>query len=473
MIHFNNKRYLILVFSCLFTLLIVSSCSLVDPTEVKNPQTTEENLKAGATGGTVPFLHGVKEAFANAVEDVAYYTDVTSDNYDNISTYISPAADFPDDIVPYDLTLNGTGGPYFEVQELRALADFTITVVYPNDAAATADDLAQLLFYRGMANLISAEIFAGAPVLEDGPVLTEAQRLDLAIADFTLALSTSSNFNTRLNLALARAYRLDGDKTNAKARANLALGGSATFVFEAEYDAALNSNSGFVYAVERLGDDLQPLPRLDFLDPKYILRDTPINVLKMEEAHLILAEVELSSGNAAIAAGHLADAIELAQSRSKSAWIDPDGRPSRPESGTVKASAADPEIAGLVSARNGATVNVPLISDCSLDAAAVRLMTDVADLFEYIYLARQEIFFYEGRRMSDLGIRLCMMAREIETNDNISEGGFGTVTIVPSWIPASDGLDAFTMAGTVTTITYNMNAVLATNRSSASPFSGF
>jgi hypothetical protein len=70
--------------------LAMSACDLVDPTSVRNPQATEESLREGGTGATRPFLNGVVFRFSDAVEDVAYYTDVVSDNYDNISTFISP-----------------------------------------------------------------------------------------------------------------------------------------------------------------------------------------------------------------------------------------------------------------------------------------------------------------------------------------------------------------------------------------------
>ncbi|RMF65391.1 MAG: hypothetical protein D6743_08070 [Calditrichaeota bacterium] len=465
------------VLCILLAAFVMSACDFLDPTDVRNPQTTESSLREGGTGATVPFLVGVQEAFSSAVEDIAYFTDVVSDNYDNVATFISPQADLPRSMVPQDLTLNGGGGPYFEVQELRALADFTLTGVIPNDAEATPVQLAEVTFFRGMANLISAENFGGVPIVEDGPVVPPSQLLQLAVDDFKSALSTSQHegFATRIHIVLARAYRDMGDVAMAEAEANAALAsGPADFLFNAEYDAENNTNTAYVFAVARNLNDVQPLPRLDYLDPKYTVEDAPIPVAKMEEAHLILAEVELSKGNAAAAAGHLADAIALAKTRPVVPFLDPDPRPdnttgsTRPQSGTVQASPSAPAIAGLILPRGGNLVQVPSVSGTSLDEATVRGLTDPVQLFYDLYLARQEIFFFEGRRMNDLGIRLPMMEREIETNDTINAGDPGTVVIVPDFIPPGDELDAFTFDGANTVIKFDMNQVLTDNR--FSPF---
>jgi hypothetical protein len=451
--------------------LAMSACDLVDPTSVRNPQTTEESLRQGGTGATRPFLNGVVFSFSDAVEDVAYYTDVVSDNYDNISTFISPQTDQPRAILPSDLTLNSaTAGPYFEVQELRALADFALTGVIPNDAEATSEQKAEATFYRGMANLLAAENFVAVPVSEDGPVTTGKQLVQLAIADFkaALAISQHADFPARIHLVLARAYRLAGDKAMAVAEANLALAGPQNFVFSAPFDAENNINNCFTFAVSRANNDVQPLPRLDFLDPKYIDRDKPIAAAKIEEAHLILAEAALSDGNYAGAVQSLVNAINLARSRATTVFVDRDPRRGRPAGGTVQASPAAPALAGLILPRAGAQVSVLTISGTSLDPAAVAALTSPVEILRALYLARQEIFFFEGRRMSDLGIRLPIMQREIETNDKINPGDLGTVALVPSYIPDGNGLDAFTVSGNNTIIAVDMNQVLADNR--VSPF---
>jgi hypothetical protein len=321
-----------------------------------------------------------------------------------------------------------------------------------------------------MANLLSAENFVAVPVIEDGPAIPGNQLVQLAIADFkaALAISQHADFPTRIHLMLARAYRLAGDKAMAVAEANLALAGSQNFVFSAPFDAENNISNCYTFAVSRANNDIQPLPRLDFLDPKYFDRASPIAAVKMEEAHLILAEAALANGDNAGAVQSLVNALNLARNRATTTFIDRDPRRGRPAGGTVQASSAALALAGLILPRAGAQVSVSTISGTSLDPATVAALTSPVEILRTLYLARQEIFFFEGRRMSDLGIRLPVMQREIETNDKINPGDLGTVVLVPAYIPDGDGLDAFTVSGNNTIIAVDMNQVLADNR--VSPF---
>ncbi len=454
----------------LFCLSLMVGCALIDPIDVENPQTTREDVR-GARDTATPFLAGVQRRFSNAMEQLAYFTDVVSDNYDNVQTFISPEADKPTLITPRDLTLNGGAGPYFEPQELRALAEFAISAVVPSDASATPQQKAEFFFYAGMAYLLLAENFGAVPIKPDGPPVDWKNLPATAISFFDqgLATSTAGDLNTRFHLAKARAFRLAGNAAQASAEADLAIaGGPANFVFTARFDPANDTNTSFSFAVSRALNDIQPLPRLDFLDPKYTATDAPIPVLKMEEAHLIKAEVALAANDLAGCKTNLINAITLAKGRGTSSFRDNDTRTGRPGAGTVKASANAPEIPGLILDRKGATIQVALVSNTSLADADVNAPTTGVALMRILYLARQEIFFFEGRRMSDLGLRLPMMEREIETNPTIAAGSPGTVTVVPNYIPAADDMDKFSVAGTVVTILHDMNQVIADNR--ISPF---
>ena len=85
---------------------------------------------------------------------------------------------------------------------------------------------------------------------------------------------------------------------------------------------------------------------------------------------------------------------------------------------------------------------------------------------ELTYLMRQEIFFAEGRRPADLGIRLPLC--EVEAA-NAGNGEKYTEALIPAFVPLNYGLDDFKVddeAKTVT-ITYNMNRVIAQNAHSA------
>jgi tetratricopeptide (TPR) repeat protein len=467
------------IWSGVLLLLLFTACDLLDPTDVTNPQTTDESLQQQGTGAATPFLNGVLFRFSDAVEDVIIFTEVVSDNYDNVSTFTSPLLDDPYSIFPTDLTLNHrTSGLYFEIQELRALANVALSTVLPNDPSSTDEQEAEIYFYRGAANMLSAENFSGAPIEENGGLVFSADLLQLAIEDFETALSISqhSDFAPRIHLALARAYRLAGDKSAAVSEADQAISaGGDDFVFYAFYDAENNVNNAYNFTVGRSNsDDYQPLPRLDFLDPKYLDRDSPIPFLKMEEAYLIKSEAALSDGAYGSAAQYLSDAVAIAGQRILEQFVDFDSRRdsedgvARPDSGFVKADINAEARTGLIFPRDGNQVDVPIISGSSVDPDSALALNDPADLYHALYLARQEIFFYEGRRMSDLGIRLPLMDLEIETNNNINPGEPGTEVVVPSYIPQNFGMDAYSIDGDVTTIEVDMNRVLYDNR--VSPF---
>jgi hypothetical protein len=454
-------------------------CDLIDPTEVRNPQITEESI-VGQPNSMRAALQGVRTAFSNVIDNTAYFSDVVSDNYDNVATFISPNADIPTAIRSDDLTLNGTGGMYFENQETRALATFAINVVAPADPApiGISDMIAEAKLLRGLCTLILAENFAQAPAEVGGPALTASQLLGLAVTDFTDAVTASNTtVRTAAQYALARAYRLQGNKSSAGTAAAAALGINSDFVFSATFDAQSNTNVAWTFAVSRNLNDIQPLPRLDFLDPKYTSSTgiSAIPVLKSEEMYLIQAEVAISDNNLQAAKDRMKDAIALAtgntNGRAAVTFTDLDPRTNRPNDDLVVVQADANAIprAGLVKKRANTAVSVRPISNTSVTAADVDALVSVADHHRMLYLLRQEIFFLEGRRMSDLGIRLPIMKREEETNPTINDGDPSTRVVVPTTIPSGSGLDAFTTAGTVVTITTDMNSVIAANK--ISPFS--
>ena len=168
------------------------------------------------------------------------------------------------------------------------------------------------------------------------------------------------------------------------------------------------------------------------------------------------------------------DAITLADSRSTVAFVDNDKRRNRPNNSTykVKADADSPEESGLIFERSGATVTTHPVSGTSLTADFINALSNNDDLFHALYLLRQEIFFTEGRRMSDLGIRLPVMGRQIDANPNVNAGDYGTVVFVPSYIPQSNEMDQFSIDDNsgVVTILHDMNKILTQNKGLVSPF---
>ena len=467
-------------------ILATGGCDAIDPTRVSNPTTTDEDL-ARATDQTEALLPGLQAQFARLIN--AYVVaEVVTDSYSIHGTGIIQTLDAPDEITPDIMNSTGTSANavYWNVQELRALADFVIDEIAPNDAGARPALVAEAHYYRGMAYLTMGEVFSFVPLEEDGAPQPSEVLLGHAVRDLKAAAGTGP----QASAALARAYRLQGERGEAAAAANAVLAADPEFLFAPPYDAGSITNTAVGFLVLRALQEMQPLPRLDFLDPKYTTRDAAIPIAKAEEMHLILAEIALASGDLAEARSRLASAIRLAGTRATVSFHDTDERRNadlslRPrDSGIlVRADAESPYRAGLVLGRPGDGLMIPSVSGTSLDADSVTALPDASDLWHSLWLARQEILLLEGRRLADLGIKLPMMLREIDQNPNISEGGPGTVPVVPGYIPTApryamdiyspvelydgDGPDA-ALLQTMVTIGVDMNRVLVQNN--ASPF---
>lgn len=460
----------------------LAGCDFLDPTEVENPFTTDDDL-AQAEEPTRALLPGLRAQFARMVNASGVLPEVVSDNYSIHGTGLDGLYDFPRLITPP--VVNSTGdvtGLYWNAQELRALSDFVLETIAPEDETATAGDIAEAHYYRGMALLVLAENFSAAPLEVDGTPVPRGQILDQAIAD----LQQAGDFGLATSAALARAHRWAGNAGAAVSAADAALAEDSDFLILQEYDAISITNSPFFYVVLRALQEMQPLPRLDFLDPKYLTREQGIAVSKAEEMHLIKAEAALAGGDLGEAQAQLAAAIGIAKERPTETFFDDDPRLNadltiRPRDAAiqVRADADSPYRDGLVLTRPGDVVQA-VISDTSLDADSVAALGTADELWHALWLARQEILFLEGRRMADLGIRLPIMLREIDANRTISQGDPGTEAVVPSWIPAENEIDLYTPATpydadenlvtTEVTMTVDMNRILAENR--ASPFGG-
>jgi hypothetical protein len=454
----------------------IAGCDFLDPTSVENPRTTADDL-ASAANPTASLMPGLRAQFARMVNAGSVLGEVVSDNYSIHGTGLFKEWDFPRDITPS--VNNSTGdatGLYWNAQELKALASFIIDDIAPEDETALPQHVAEAHYHRGMAYLTLGENFSYAPVEEDGPALDAATILDLAVADFGQAAA----FGTRTTAALARAHRARGDAGAATTAATNALAADDDFAFLQEFDATSIDNTPHAFLVTRALQEMQPLPRLDFLDPKFLTREAGIAVAKAEEMHLILAEAALAASDLPTAQTELRNAILLAQSRATDDFSDSDPRLNadlsiRPRDATitVRADAASPFRAGLVLTRPGVVTQAPL-SGTSLDGDSVAALATEDELWHAFHLARQEILFLEGRRMSDLGIRLPIMQAEIDASPAISSGDPGTTVVVPAYIPSEDQMDLYNpvslydgdenLVETQVTINVDMNRVLADNR---------
>lgn len=455
---------------------LTAGCDFLDPTAVENPRTTAEDL-ADAKEPTKALLPGLRAQFARLVDATSVVSEVVSDNFSIHGTGLQKEFDSPREVSPSLANSTSTAtGVYWHAQSLKALASFVLDEIAPNDDTAAPEDIAEARYYRGMAYLHLAEDFSWAPVERDGAAISADQILDLALAD----LGQATSFGLAAEAAVARAQRWKGNASAATAAAQTVLAGDPQFLFLQEYDASSIENTPFAFLVLRALQEMQPLPRLDFLDPKYLDREQGIAVAKAEEMHLILAEAALAANDLAGAASHLGNAIELADSRATRTFQDEDPRLNadlsvrpRDASIVVRADADSPFRAGLVLSRPGSTTQ-HMVSATSLDADSVAALATADELWHAFHLARQEILFLEGRRMADLGIRLPIMLREIDANPTISTGDPGTTPVVPDYVPAGDLIDLFTPASPYdendnlitneVTISVDMNRILADNR---------
>lgn len=466
----------------------VGACDFLDPTNVNNPTTTDEDL-AQAERPTEALLPGLRAQFARAVGATVTTTENASDNYSIHGTGILKELDDPFQTNPTSVDATGTGSAssiYWHNQELRALGDFLIDEIAAGDPTATADQIAEARYYRGMAYLHLGENFSFFPLERDGTPQPATEALGRAVTD--LIAARSGPMANPARAALARAYRLLGNSTDAINSAVEVLGADPNFLFQQEYDSQSIENNPFAFLFLRALQEMQPLPRLDFLDPKYTSRQAGIAVAKAEEMHLILAEARFAAGNFAQGKDHLANAIITARLRGTTGFVDNDQRLNadlsiRPRTDVIRIASEPgaPFRAGLVLNRPDVSIPVPTVSGTSLDADSIRAIPDsqTESLWHALWLARQEILFLEGRRMSDLGLRLPMMLREIDSNPNIGDGDPGTTMLIPPYIPTGGRLDTFAPASpydddgnlltTEVTMDIDMNRVLA--QSSASPFS--
>lgn len=437
--------------------LTVAGCDALDPTQVDNPQTTEDDLR-NAEQQTATLLDGLRAQFARAIGATVLTTELASDNYSINGTGLGGNdLDFPENIAPNLSVLNTTSqdGMYWNTQELRAEADYLLEEIAPNDESSTPAQIAEAHYYRGMAFLLQGENFVALPTTEDEAPVPAATLLSNAQSDFSTALedvSEGSTLGIRLQAALARTHRALGNVSEARSFAQAALdAGGEDFLIEQPYDEETLDNAPHDYLVQRSLQEMQPLPRLDFLDPKYTTENSPIPVATAEEMRLILAEAALANDAPGTARTQLRRAVTVAASRDRTTFFDTDERlnnalDTRPDTTAIQirfepgASLVD----GLVLNRPG-TVTTPTVSATHVTIPRINNASG-SELEWLLYLLRQEILFLEGHRLHDLGIRLPMMLREIETNPTIRRGDEGTEAQIPSWIPAGKEMDEYTPA---------------------------
>jgi len=458
--------------------LAVSACDAFSPTEVRNPNLTDQQF-LGTPASGVSWVRGTQRQFLLTLNAVVQNSEIASDNYFNNYTTLNQQFDAPN-ILYIDPEVTSIQN---SIARLRYMATFGLDSVFPKDPLVTANDRAELIYLRGMANLYAGEMYVGLPAVPNGEVVSWQTHLQNAIADFTQArtLSTDAAARQSYTLLLARTYHRLGNRAKAVEEAQALITASPSFIRNATFDAINGPTNGMQTVLTSSVNNFQPLPRLDFLDPKYPNRSatviSPIAFVKAEEAHLILAEALLADGSVSGAKDRLKQLLTLVSSRPTEQTdhrVQLRGRAGGkiiyPNTADTKVAFApgQPFVDGLVLTRSTPTVRAFTVSGTSVTNARIDAITTVDDGLYVLYLMRQEIFLAEGRRMADLGMRMPVAQTEIIANAKTKDGEAYTLAVIPSFIPKAFEMDAFTYDATAKTVTikHDMNRLLVQNKAS-------
>lgn len=463
--------------------LTIAGCEAADPFETINPNIGEDDV-VGVANSSLSWKAGLDRQMAITFNQIGVISEIASDNYVNINTFFNQFLD--------DFTIqwqdNDINVAHRGIGRLREKALFGLNEVGPNDPAGYSDETkAEYYFYLGISYLYAGEYYNQLPQVDRGPLVSRTGNLNSAVQAFTDALAADPN-HVGATLARARAYYHLGDETNAVSDANDALLMDPDYIRYIEFDPVNSSgnNNGFDYTTnnmqmalqERGGfDDLQPLPTLDFLDPKvYAIsgsEDSPIPLLKAEEAHLIIAEAAIAAGNPGGAETALHNLIDLINSRPLNTFDDStedrhERDPgSRPDTNAVVVNGRS----GLVLDRKAGLVTVPAVSGTSADSAEVTTAAGGSEeaFLTFLYRVRQEVFIAEGRRFKDMGLSYVISEIEALQNENIGAGHPSTISDLPQFLldiaGEADEID-YDAAALTCTVTHDVNAIIAANRTS-------
>ena len=479
------RRVVTVLSFLLLTALGLSGCDLLDSQNVENPQLTEDQGLSNPNS-LERWTAGLNRQMAIALNNTVIWTSIATDNYVNTQTFFNQAVDGLD----FNNQQQDIDDAFFTMNDLRESAIFGENSVVPRDDNPSAKNLAELDFYEGVSHILLGEHFHSAPLEGSGQPADPSDHFQVAIDTLQEAIDSGDGDQVGYKLAQARAYYDNGNLSEARSRAQEVLNQNPDYVRLREFDnqnGPTNNMQNALYDRQSF-DDFQPLPRLDFLDPKFGQSgpvETPFPLLKAEEAHLILIEAALAEDDLPGAQDEMKELITLVQDTRGVRTVDEanEGRTqespgSRPDTSgvEVRASSDDPFRSGLVLDRTAST-EVAAISNTSVTDAMVDDVSGPQEAWELYYLLRQEIFMAEGRRFATLGIKAPVPFNEAQINENIAPGSPPTQAIVPSYITNAvqeEGvtLDSFSYdaeAGEAT-IDVNMNRVLANNRSEVSPF---
>lgn len=443
---------------------------------VDNPYVTEDNYLDRPYAGK-SWIVGLKKQLALTTNSVVINTEITSDNYYNNYSQYTKVFDIPQ-IDYFDPDVDRLQA---SIQALREMAVYGLETVLPKDEKLTQSEIAFMHFCKGYSFLLAGELFVGLPTTSLGPVASSQELLKLSVSSLETAYALSEEVENKqaYALLLARAnYRL-GNREQAKQYAQLASANNQLLykvTFDGENGVANEMQNA---TFDALPNRLAPLPRLDFLDPKFFSVGVPasdqkaVALAKVEEAHLILAELAIADGIVDLAKEELYKVLQIIQTR-PTMMVD-DSREKRnggkrddyPLTAVgVKFDAEAPVREGLVLDRQQGKVKVYTVSGTSITTDQIAKASSIDEVLYLVYLMRQEVFISEGRRLADLGIKYPIS--QIEAGNNTHVTAEYTKALIPAFIPLDYGLDDFSVDPVTQEVTmaYDMNRVLVTNKTS-------
>ncbi|MGS4347434.1 tetratricopeptide repeat protein [Myroides odoratus] len=457
-------------------LSLVFTLALTTVSCVDNPYVTEDNYLNKPNAGH-SWVIGLQKQLALTTNIIVINAEITSDNYFNNYTQYSKVFDQPQ-IDYFDPDVNNLQA---SIQALREMAIYGLEVVLPKDPTLTETDIAFMNFCKGYANLVGGELFLGLPESKLGKVISSKEMLKKAVDELekAYAMETKADSKNAYALFIARAYYRLGNKTEAQDYATIALA-TPNLLYNIQFDgknSVPNEMQNATY--DALPNRLAPLPRLDYLDPKFFSVGTPQNdqkalaLAKGEEGYLILAEIALANQDIAGSKHYLHQLLDVVAARPTELVDDKKEtrnggiRSDYPlKEVKVRFDASSPEKEGYVVDRQKGKILVSKVSGTKVTKAEIEDITSADDLLYTIYLLRQEIFMSEGRRLSDLGIKYPIS--QIEEGNNAHVTAAYTKAVIPDFIPAKAGMDDFTTDAATGTVTmkYDMNKVLVAHKNS-------
>jgi hypothetical protein len=465
-----------IIYPLVVMVLMLGSCELV---EVENPNVGEDRF-LGSGNSSVEWTDGMRRQMSVMVGSNTEFTELVSDNYFNNYTSSSKVFDIPQiNFFDQDVANLQAG-----IHRTMEMCDYGLTKVFPADAGSSPAQKAELLMYKAYTHLLSADLFVGMPARPLGEVLSPEAHRNAAITLLNEAQPLFTAANDRLVCALlrARAYYGMGNAQQALTEATIALQNPLLLrqVMYGTTNGPANNFQGNIYTTSG-NNPFAPLPRLDFLDPKYFntnataaLDQKPIAIAKAEEAYLILAEVMASAND--LSGARTALKVMLTECVSKRLTTSISDKAETRNGGNkvypltamkVKFDAASPEKEGYIYNRQAGNITAYQISGTKVTAAEIDAANTQDGLLYLIYLMRQEIFIAEGRRMTDLGIRFPVSEREQLGNSNVTQAH--TQAVIPAFIPKSREMDDFEIntATGVVTMKHDMNKVLIQHKTAA------